>query len=122
MGGHTQGLKEGAEKVRLPSAIFPRRLKPRSIDWTSGAAEAAPFQNNDFFSTLLKPLFIAGIERPKAKALGTQKQRQDGKGRTRTASVMAMAMVNERDCDQFLKKFLARKMTLAGRSARRRMK
>jgi hypothetical protein len=44
--------EEAAEKVDFRSEAFPQRLKPDSFFITYGAAEAAPFQNGDYFSTL----------------------------------------------------------------------
>jgi hypothetical protein len=44
--------KEGAEIIPFAAVTFPQWLKPRLFWDICGAAEAAPLQNNDFFSTL----------------------------------------------------------------------
>jgi hypothetical protein len=44
--------EEGAEKLGFDVERFPQWLKPHSIDGACGAAEAAPLQNNYFFSTV----------------------------------------------------------------------
>ena len=52
IGEHIPGAEEGAEKVGCGAERFPQWLKPHCRYCTCGAAEAAPFQDNAFFSTL----------------------------------------------------------------------
>jgi hypothetical protein len=50
-------VAQAVDKLILGGKAFPRRLKPCRFDSLYGAAEAAPFQNKDFFVNLRQKPF-----------------------------------------------------------------